>query len=171
MDGIRPASRSPGRRSTVRHPASGRRLFCADHAGSLADRTNASRSLDAVAGLITEGLSESDRARIPGFAEVEVDPDPNHLRLHWKGAPPQRVRSRITGTPTCYLRGQHSFVMVKDRHALHAVRPPKHADATGPDSGTNRLGMTTGFPHRNRTSSTSDYTTRWDVIVISMRRS
>ncbi|MGW2651892.1 S1 family peptidase [Streptomyces sp. NPDC001393] len=55
--------------------------------------------LDAVADRITEGLSEPDRAHIPGFAEVEVDPDHNHLRLHWKGTPPQRVRQILAHLP------------------------------------------------------------------------
>jgi hypothetical protein len=56
--------------------------------------------LDKIAGEITEGLSESDRARIPGFTEVEVDPDHNHLRLHWKGTPPQRVQHILAHLPT-----------------------------------------------------------------------
>ncbi|MER6126868.1 hypothetical protein ABT173_30605 [Streptomyces sp. NPDC001795] len=55
--------------------------------------------LDAVAGQITEGLSESDRAHIPGFADIVVDPDHNHLRLYWKGAPPQRVRRILARLP------------------------------------------------------------------------
>jgi hypothetical protein len=55
--------------------------------------------LDAVADRITQGLSESDRARIPGFADIAVDPDHNHLRLYWKGTPPQRVRSILARLP------------------------------------------------------------------------
>ncbi|WP_265567000.1 hypothetical protein [Streptomyces hygroscopicus] len=55
--------------------------------------------LDKVAGQLTEGLSESDRARIPGFTEIEVDPDHNSLRLHWKGTPPQRVQGILAHLP------------------------------------------------------------------------
>ncbi|WP_369386321.1 hypothetical protein AB5J72_00910 [Streptomyces sp. CG1] len=55
--------------------------------------------LDAVADRITQGLSEADRARIPGFAEVEVDPNHSHLRLYWKGAPPQRVAHILAHLP------------------------------------------------------------------------
>ncbi|QHA02043.1 hypothetical protein GQF42_00460 [Streptomyces broussonetiae] len=55
--------------------------------------------LDKVAGQITEGLSESDRARIPGFTEIEVDPDHNSLRLHWKGSLPQRVQRVLAHLP------------------------------------------------------------------------
>lgn len=55
--------------------------------------------LDAVANQITQGLSGSARARIPGFTEIEVDPDHNHLRLHWKGTPPPRVRSILAHLP------------------------------------------------------------------------
>ena len=56
--------------------------------------------LDAVADQITQGFSESDRARIPGFADIEVDPDHNHLRLYWKGAPPQRIRHILAHLPS-----------------------------------------------------------------------
>ncbi|MFE9449997.1 hypothetical protein [Streptomyces sp. NPDC006739] len=55
--------------------------------------------LDAVADRITEGLSESGRARIPGFTDIAVDPDHNLLRLYWKGAPPQRVRHILARLP------------------------------------------------------------------------
>ncbi|MGW0210427.1 S1 family peptidase [Streptomyces sp. NPDC003233] len=55
--------------------------------------------LDKVAGQITEGLSESDRARIPGFTEIEVNADHNGLRLHWKGSPPQRVQRILAHLP------------------------------------------------------------------------
>jgi hypothetical protein len=57
------------------------------------------QTLDTVADQITQGFSESDRARIPGFADIEVDPDHNHLRLHWKGTPPQRVRRILAHLP------------------------------------------------------------------------
>ncbi|MER6738422.1 hypothetical protein [Streptomyces puniciscabiei] len=56
--------------------------------------------LDKVAGEITQNLSESDRAKIPGFAEIEVDPDHNQLRLHWKGTPPQRVAAILAHLPS-----------------------------------------------------------------------
>ncbi|GGX56005.1 hypothetical protein [Streptomyces noursei] len=55
--------------------------------------------LDKIAGDITTGLSESDRAKIPGFTDVEVDPEHNHLRLHWKGTPPQRVQRILAELP------------------------------------------------------------------------
>ncbi|WP_225102627.1 hypothetical protein [Streptomyces sp. CoH27] len=55
--------------------------------------------LDKIAGQITEGLSESDRARIPGFTEIEVDPDHNSLRLHWKGSPPQLCSASLLTCP------------------------------------------------------------------------
>ncbi|GHD91974.1 hypothetical protein [Streptomyces naganishii] len=66
-----------------------------------AERGTAERQevLDAVAGRITEGLSESGRARIPGFAEIQVDPGHNHLRLYWKGTPPQRVENVLAHLP------------------------------------------------------------------------
>ena len=60
---------------------------------------NRQEVLDAVADQITQGLSESDRARIPGFADIAVDPDHNHLRLYGKGTPPQRVRSILARLP------------------------------------------------------------------------
>ncbi|MFB8175240.1 S1 family peptidase [Streptomyces sp. NPDC055966] len=56
-------------------------------------------TLDKIAGQITEGLSESDRARIPGFADIEVDPLHDSLRLHWKGSPPERVRHILAHLP------------------------------------------------------------------------
>ncbi|MFF4739447.1 hypothetical protein ACFY2W_26715 [Streptomyces sp. NPDC001262] len=56
--------------------------------------------LDKVAGDITEGLSEYDRAKIPGFTEVEIDPGHNHLRLHWKGTPPERVQRVLAHLPS-----------------------------------------------------------------------
>jgi hypothetical protein len=55
--------------------------------------------LDSIAGQITEGLSESARARIAGFTEVDVDPDRNHLTLYWKGTPPARVRRILAHLP------------------------------------------------------------------------
>ncbi|MEW1660884.1 hypothetical protein [Streptomyces sp. NPDC093707] len=57
------------------------------------------QALDKIAGDITEGLSESDRAKISGFTDIEVDPEHNHLRLHWKGAPPQRVQHILAHLP------------------------------------------------------------------------
>ncbi|MFI9724574.1 S1 family peptidase [Streptomyces sp. NPDC052396] len=57
------------------------------------------RVLDQIAGDITDGLSEYDRARIPGFTEIEIDPDHNHLQLHWKGTPSQRVQSILAHLP------------------------------------------------------------------------
>ncbi|MFI1769807.1 hypothetical protein ACH41H_48645 [Streptomyces sp. NPDC020800] len=56
--------------------------------------------LDKVAGEITQNLSESDRAKIPGFTEIEVDPDHNQLRLHWKGTPPQRIATILAHLPS-----------------------------------------------------------------------
>ncbi|MEV4741623.1 hypothetical protein [Streptomyces sp. NPDC049555] len=55
--------------------------------------------LDKVAGDITEGLSEYARAKLDGFTEVVVDPEHNHLRLYWKGTPPQRVRQILAHLP------------------------------------------------------------------------
>ncbi|MFI6690101.1 hypothetical protein [Streptomyces sp. NPDC050485] len=55
--------------------------------------------LDKVVADLTQGLSESDRAKIPGFTDVEVDPDHSHLRLHWQGTPPQRVQSVLAHLP------------------------------------------------------------------------
>ncbi|MGW1289550.1 hypothetical protein ACWD4N_39365 [Streptomyces sp. NPDC002586] len=69
----------------------------ATHAAARIDERQ--QVLDAIAGRITEGLSESGRARIPGFAEVQVDPDHNHLRLYWKGTPPRRVKSILAHLP------------------------------------------------------------------------
>ncbi|MFI1165806.1 S1 family peptidase [Streptomyces sp. NPDC020801] len=56
-------------------------------------------TLDKIAGKITEGLSESDRAKIPGFTDIEVDPIRDSLRLYWKGTPPQRVRRILARLP------------------------------------------------------------------------
>ncbi|MFD8924243.1 chymotrypsin family serine protease [Streptomyces mirabilis] len=56
-------------------------------------------TLDKIARQVTEGLSESDRAKIPGFTDIEVDPVRNSLRLHWKGNPPQRVRRILAHLP------------------------------------------------------------------------
>ncbi len=55
--------------------------------------------LHRIAGEITLGLSESDRAKISGFTEVEVDPDHNQIRLHWKGTPPQHVKRILAHLP------------------------------------------------------------------------
>ncbi|WP_190109333.1 S1 family peptidase [Streptomyces cinnamoneus] len=55
--------------------------------------------LDKIASDITEGRPESDRTQIPGFAGLAVDPDGNRLRLHWKGAPPQRVQRILERLP------------------------------------------------------------------------
>ncbi|MGW3202147.1 S1 family peptidase [Streptomyces sp. NPDC001118] len=76
--------------------------------------------LDKIAGQITEGLSESDRARIPGFTEIEVDPDHNSLRLHWKGSPPQRVQRILAHLP----RGVTASVLSArySKADLHAAR-------------------------------------------------
>ncbi|OIJ98823.1 hypothetical protein BIV25_12405 [Streptomyces sp. MUSC 14] len=86
-------------------------------------------TLDTIAGRITEGLSESDRARIPGFTDIEVDPLHDSLRLHWKGSPPQRVRHILAHLPA----GVHAAVLPAryskaDLHTaraklLHAGRP------------------------------------------------
>lgn len=56
--------------------------------------------LDKIAGTIAEGLSEYDRAEIPGFTEVEIDPQRNHLRLHWKGTSPERVQRILAHLPS-----------------------------------------------------------------------
>lgn len=61
--------------------------------------SNRQQLLDKIAGQITEGLSESERAKITGFTEIVVDPDKNHIRLYWKGAPPQRVRDILAHLP------------------------------------------------------------------------
>jgi hypothetical protein len=60
---------------------------------------NRQKVLDKIAGRITEGLSETARAKIPGFSEIVVNPDTNHLRLYWKGTPPQRVKSILADLP------------------------------------------------------------------------
>ncbi|WP_261951852.1 S1 family peptidase [Streptomyces nigrescens] len=57
-------------------------------------------TLDKLAGDITRGLSESERAKIPGFTDIHVDPERNHLRLFWKGAPSQRVRHILAHLPS-----------------------------------------------------------------------
>ncbi|MFI2200595.1 S1 family peptidase [Streptomyces sp. NPDC020192] len=77
-------------------------------------------TLDKIAGRITEGLSESDRARIPGFTDIEVDPLHNSLRLHWKGNPPQRVRRILAHLP----RGVRASVLPArySKADLHAAR-------------------------------------------------
>jgi hypothetical protein len=62
-------------------------------------RFNRAQVLDGIAGKITLGLSEGDRARIPGFTDIVVDADTNHLRLYWKGTPPQRVRDILAHLP------------------------------------------------------------------------
>ncbi|MFK0289817.1 hypothetical protein ACIQU6_04890 [Streptomyces sp. NPDC090442] len=56
--------------------------------------------LDKIANDITQGLPEFDRSKIPGFTEIEVDPDHSHLRLHWKGTPPQRVLRILAHLPS-----------------------------------------------------------------------
>jgi hypothetical protein len=63
------------------------------------ERSNRQQLLDKIAGQITDGLSESARAKIPGFTEIVVSPDKNHIRLYWKGAPPQRVRDILAHIP------------------------------------------------------------------------
>lgn len=55
--------------------------------------------LDKVVDQITGGRSESDRAEIPGFTEVEVDPAHMHIRLHWKGAVPASVAAVLAKLP------------------------------------------------------------------------
>ncbi|WBO65976.1 S1 family peptidase [Streptomyces camelliae] len=77
-------------------------------------------TLDKIAGRITEGLSESDRARIPGFTDIEVDSLHNSLRLHWKGDPPQRVRRILAHLP----EGVHASVLPArySKADLHAAR-------------------------------------------------
>jgi hypothetical protein len=60
---------------------------------------NRQEVLDKIAGRIAEGLSETARAQIPGFSEIVVNPDTNHLRLYWKGTPPQRVKSILANLP------------------------------------------------------------------------
>ncbi len=76
--------------------------------------------LDKIAGEITEGLSDSDRARIPGFTDIEVDPDHNRLRLHWKGTPPPRVRRILAHLPHGVTAEVHSARYSKAE--LHAAR-------------------------------------------------
>lgn len=55
--------------------------------------------LDKVARDITDGRSEHDRAQIPGFAGLTVDPDNNRLHLYWKGTPTQRVQRILEKLP------------------------------------------------------------------------
>ncbi|GAA1934351.1 hypothetical protein [Streptantibioticus ferralitis] len=76
--------------------------------------------LDKIAGEITEGLSESDRAKIPGFTEVAVDPDHNDLRLYWKGTPPQRVKRILAHLPTGVTT--KVFPALYSKAELHAAR-------------------------------------------------
>ncbi|MYT29053.1 MULTISPECIES: hypothetical protein [unclassified Streptomyces] len=57
------------------------------------------QALDKIAGDITAGISESDRARLSGFTDIEVDAEHNRLRLHWKGTPPQRVQRILANLP------------------------------------------------------------------------
>ncbi|MCW7944071.1 hypothetical protein AAW14_19025 [Streptomyces hygroscopicus] len=77
-------------------------------------------TLDKIAGQITEGLSEADRARIPGFTDIEVDPVRNSLRLHWKGTPPQRVQRILARLP----KGVTASVLPArySKSELHAAR-------------------------------------------------
>ncbi|MBX7552289.1 S1 family peptidase [Streptomyces sp. tea 10] len=55
--------------------------------------------LDKIATQITQNLTEGDRAKIPGFTEIEVDPIHNQLRLHWKGTPPKHVTDILAHLP------------------------------------------------------------------------
>ncbi|AEW98811.1 S1 family peptidase [Streptantibioticus cattleyicolor] len=76
--------------------------------------------LDRIAGQITEGLPEAERARIPGFSELQVDPDANKLRLYWKGALPQRVRALLAHLPHGVTVEVHQARYSKAE--LHAAR-------------------------------------------------
>ncbi|MFI6847415.1 S1 family peptidase [Kitasatospora sp. NBC_00085] len=55
--------------------------------------------LDKVVDRLTGGLSAVDREKIQGFAEVEVDPAKNHIRVHWKGAVPESVQGVLRDLP------------------------------------------------------------------------
>jgi hypothetical protein len=56
--------------------------------------------LHVIAGNITQNLSESDRAKIPGFTEIVVDAEHNQLHLYWKGTPPRRVTDILRHLPS-----------------------------------------------------------------------
>ncbi|WP_052229806.1 hypothetical protein [Streptomyces sp. CT34] len=61
---------------------------------------NRQEVLDKIAGRLTQGLSEAERARIPGFTEVRVDPVHNRIHLHWKGAVPKAVGDSLHKLPS-----------------------------------------------------------------------
>jgi hypothetical protein len=44
--------------------------------------------LDGIVGRLTKHLSESERAAIPGFTDVVIDPASNHIRLYWTEVSP-----------------------------------------------------------------------------------
>ncbi|GAA1932412.1 hypothetical protein [Streptantibioticus ferralitis] len=60
---------------------------------------NRQEVLDKIAGRLTNGLSEFDRAKISGFTEVEVDPVHNRIHLHWKGAVPKTASDILHRLP------------------------------------------------------------------------
>lgn len=55
--------------------------------------------LDGVVDRLTGGLSEVDRARIPGFTDVEVDADRNRIVLHWKGEVSEAAHAVLGSLP------------------------------------------------------------------------
>ncbi|MCC9308815.1 S1 family peptidase [Kitasatospora sp. RB6PN24] len=55
--------------------------------------------LDKVVDQITGGRSESDRAQIPGFSEVEVNAAQKRIVLHWKGDVPGSVKKVLANLP------------------------------------------------------------------------
>jgi hypothetical protein len=85
-------------------------------------RSQRQQVLHRIAGQITENLSESARAAIPGFTDIVVDPDPDHshLRLYWKGKLPQRVERILAHLP----KGVTADVVAAQysKAELHAAR-------------------------------------------------
>ncbi|MCC9307204.1 S1 family peptidase [Kitasatospora sp. RB6PN24] len=76
--------------------------------------------LDKIVDQITGGLPEYDRAKIPGFSEVEVDAAHRHLRLHWKGEVPASVAKVLAHLPAGFSA---EVVPAKYSKAeLHAAR-------------------------------------------------
>ncbi|MFF3073117.1 hypothetical protein [Kitasatospora sp. NPDC057936] len=56
--------------------------------------------LDGIVDQVTEGRSEGDRAQIPGFSNVVVDPAGNKLRFYWKGQVPGNVTKILHSLPS-----------------------------------------------------------------------
>ncbi|MFJ9909195.1 hypothetical protein ACIRVK_41305 [Streptomyces sp. NPDC101152] len=77
-------------------------------------------TLDKIAGKLADGLSEFERARIPGFTDVAIDPDHNHIRLYWNGIVPARVRTILAHLPAGVTADVRSAKYSKAE--LHAAR-------------------------------------------------